>query len=409
MTLLRSTALCLCLLAGSLAGLAGDWPQLLGPDRNGISREPGPIKPWGKKGPEVLWQVDAGDGYASPVVAGGKVVLFHRLGDEDTVACFDAARGNRLWRSAYRTNYEDPLGKGNGPRATPVVAGGKVYTLGAAGQLRCVDLKKGSKVWERDLAADYDPPKGFFGLGSTPLVEGELLLVNVGAKGAGIVAFHKDTGKPAWKTTDDEASYSSPIAATVAGVRHVFFFTRTGLVSLDPVNGKVRFHKRWRSRIHASVNAAMPVFLGGDHLFLSACYGTGAVLLKVRKDGVDEVWKSQTALSCHFSTPVAVGGYLFGFEGRQEEGAKLRCIEWKTGKVRWTEDAYGCGSVVAVAGQLLVLGEGGELALLEASGRKYVEQARATVLGQPCRAHLACADGRVYARDGKKLVCWKVK
>jgi outer membrane protein assembly factor BamB len=404
-----SLALRTGLLAASLAGLAGDWPQLRGPARDGISNEVGPIKPWGRTGPEQLWQVEAGDGYASPVVAGGKVVLFHRAGNEDVVACVDAVTGKRSWRSAYPTRYEDPLGKGDGPRATPVIAAGKVFTLGAGGQLRCLDFKSGKRVWARDLAADYSAPAGFFGLACTPLVEGDRVLVNAGGRGAGIVAFHKDTGKTVWKATDDEASYSSPIAATVDGVRHAFFYTRDGLVSLDPATGTVRFRKRWRSRIHASVNAAMPLLLGGEYLFLTASYGTGAVLLKVKKDRVEEVWKSNEVLSAHFSTPVAVGAYLFGFEGRQEEGAKLRCIEWKSGKVRWTEDAYGCGSVIAVGQQLIVLGEGGELALLEASGAKYAEQAKATVLTRPVRAHLALADGRLYARDGKKWVCWRVK
>jgi outer membrane protein assembly factor BamB len=151
------------------------------------------------------------------------------------------------------------------------------------------------------------------------------------------------------------------------------------------------------------------VLLGGDHLFLSSSYGTGAVVLKVKKDGVEEVWKNDSSLSCHFSTPVVVGEQLYGFEGRQEEGAKLRCIDWKTGKVRWTEPGYGCGSLIAAGKKLFVLSESGELVLLSASADKHDEKARASVLGAPCRAHLALANGLLYGRDGKKLVCWKVK
>jgi outer membrane protein assembly factor BamB len=393
----------------SLAVAAADWPQLLGPGRDGRTIETDLIDTFPAKGPAVAWQRDVGEGYASPAIAGGRLILFHRQGDEDVVECLDAVAGTPRWRHAYATSYEDGFGKGNGPRATPVIAGERVYTHGAAGQLHCLDLKSGKKVWARKLADDYELKPSFFGVGTTPLVEGKLLLVNVGASGAGIVAFDAETGKERWRATDHEASYSSPVAATVGGVRQVIFFTREGLVMLDPETGKVRASKRWRSRNHASVNAATPVLLPGDHLFLTASYNTGAVLLKLRKDGVEEVWKNDTSLSSHFGTPVAVDEQLYGFDGRQEEGASLRCIDWKTGRVRWTEAGYGCGSLIAAGKKLFVLSEHGELVLLNANPAKHDEVARARVLGSPCRAHLALADGRLYGRDGRKLVCWKVK
>jgi outer membrane protein assembly factor BamB len=393
----------------AIAGLAGDWPQLLGPDRNGISNEKDLVNSFGKDGPPVVWQHAVGDGYASPAIAGGKLVIFHRVEDDDTIECLSAATGKPQWKYTYRTDYRDALGKGDGPRSTPVISGNNVYTLGAAGQLLCLNVRTGTKVWQKDLLKSYTVPQSYFGVGATPLIEGKLLLVNVGGEGAGIVAFDRDTGKEVWKASEDGASYSSPIAATIDGIRHVFFFTRQGLVSLDPADGKVRASKRWRARYDASVNAAMPVLLGGKYLLLTASYETGAVLLKVRKDGVDEEWKSKTALSAHFSTPVAVGDQLYGFEGRQEVGAQLRCIDWKTGKVRWTEPGFGCGSIIAAGKKLFVLSESGELALVEATGERYQEKARAAVLGAPCRAHMALADGLLYARDRGKLVCWKVK
>jgi outer membrane protein assembly factor BamB len=392
-----------------VGALGADWPQLLGPGRNGVSAEEGLVDGWPAKGPPVVWRRAAGEGYASPVVAAGRLILFHRLGDADTVECLDAATGERRWKFAYPTRYEDAYGKGNGPRSTPVIALGKVYTLGADGHLHCLDLKTGKKVWERKLLDEYTVKPSFFGVGTTPIVEGKLLLVNVGGEGAGVVAFDAETGKERWKVTDQEASYASPIAATVGGERRVFFFTREGLLVVDPAAGKVRFFKRWRSRFSASVNAASPVLLGGDRLFLSACYGTGAVLLKREKDVFEEVWKNDTSLSCHFGTPVAVGEQLYGFHGRQEEGASLRCIDWKTGRVRWTEAGYGCGSILACGKKLIVLSEGGELALVSANPEKYDERARASVLGRPCRANLALAGGLLYARDGKELVCLKVK
>lgn len=404
----RITAILVLFAAGSAH--AGDWPQLLGPARDGHSAEKGLLESWPARGPAVAWRRDVGQGYASPVVSAGRLILFHRVTDDEVIECLDAATGKRQWIVTSPTNYSDPLGKGDGPRSTPVIAGGRVYTLGPAGNLTCLDLKTGKKLWGKALLADYTVRPSYFGVGTTPLAEGKNLLVNVGGEsGTGIVALDLATGKQAWKATDDDASYASPTAATIDGVRHVFFFTREGLVSLDPATGKERFRKRWRARIDASVNAASPVLLGKDHLFLSACYGTGAIVLKVKKDGIAEVWKGTESLNCHFGTPVAVGDQLYGFEGRQEEGGKLRCIDWKTGKVRWTEDRYGCGSLITAGDKLFVLGEDGELGLVKVNPKRYEEKARLSVLDKPVRANLALANGMLYGRGPRKLVCWKVK
>lgn len=396
------------LLICAVMGMAADWPQFLGPARDATSAEKGLAASWPEKGPPVLWEREVGEGYSAPVISGGKLVLLHRVGDEELVECLDAATGKPIWKHADPTSYDDPLGKGNGPRSTPLIDGSKVYTLGPAGRLLCLKLATGGKVWQRDLLSDYEVPRSFFGVGTSPLIEGDLVLINVGSREAGIVAFDKNAGKEVWKATGQEASYASPIAATLDGVRQAIFFTREGLVSLDPATGTVRFTKRWRSRNNASVNAATPLVIDG-HIFLSACYNTGAILLKVRKDGVDEVWSGDDSLSCHFSTPVYRDSFLYGFHGRQEEGAVLACVEAKTGKVRWTEKGYGCGALLLADGRLIALSEAGDLALIEPSPDKYTELSRASVLSRPFRSHLALSDGRLYARDNKKLVCWNIR
>ncbi len=400
--------LCLAALVALAAG--ADWPQFLGPARNATSPETGLLASWPRKGPPVAWEKEVGEGFSSPVVAGGRLILFHRVDDDEVVECLDAATGKEIWKHKTPTAYQDPLGKGNGPRSTPAVSGGRVYTLSPGGVLLGLNLEDGKKVWQRALLEDYDlVERSYFGVGTSPLIEGDLVLVNVGGRGAGIVAFDKTTGKEVWKSTSQGASYASPLAATLDGVRQALFFTREGFVSLDPATGDVRSAKRWRSRNNASVNAASPVVFDG-HVFLSACYETGGLLLRVKKDGVEKVWSNDESLSCHFSTPVYHDGHLYGFHGRQDvEGGKLRCIEAKTGKVCWTADDYGCGSLVLADGRLVVLSERGELALVEPDGEKYRELARASVLTGPIRAHLALADGRLYARDGRKLVCWNLK
>jgi outer membrane protein assembly factor BamB len=406
------TILLLCLsvfICGSFS-FAADWPQWLGQERNGVSAETGLLAGWPKEGPPVLWDKAVGEGYSGPVVAGGALILFHRVGASEVVECLDAASGKPRWQFSYPTSYRDLLGKGNGPRSTPLIAGGRVYTLGAEGRMHCLELENGKKVWERALNDDYHVRQGFFGVGTSPLLEGELLWVNVGGKDAGIVALDRNTGKEVYRATNHEASYSSPVAATLDSVRQVLFFTREGLVALDPDKGTVRSSLHWRSRMNASVNAATPLVLDG-HLFLSASYDTGAILLHVRKDGVNRIWSNDESLSAHYGTPVRRDDFLYGFDGRQEMemGARLRCIEWQTGKVRWTRDGFGCGSMVLAEGNLIVLTENGELVLVEATPDGYKEKARAAVLGSPCRAQLALADGRLYGRDDKKLVCWNLK
>jgi outer membrane protein assembly factor BamB len=408
-SVLRAGGTWLTLLILIPAASAADWPQFLGPTRNGISTETGLMKSWPEKGPPVIWEHEVGEGYSGPVVSGDTVIIFHRVGDEEVVEALDAATGKPRWKFSYGTTYRDLLGKGDGPRSTPLVADGKVYTLGAEGALHCLDLKDGKKVWEKWLAQAYAMRPSYFGVGTSPILEGDLLLVNVGARRAGIVAFDKASGKEVWKATDDEASYSSPVGATIGGERHVIFFTRTGLIDLNPKDGKVRFSKRWRSRMEASVNAAAPLVIG-DQLFLSASYGTGAVLLRITKDGAEEVWKGQESLSAHYNTPVHKDGYLYGIDGRQEQGARLRCVELKTGHYRWEKERFGCASLILADGQIIALTENGDLVLIEPATDDYHEKGRANVLKDgPCRAEIALADGRLYGRDGKRLVCWNLR
>ena len=405
-----------------------DWPQFLGPNRDGVSSETGPIAPWPKVGPPLVWERKVGAGFSGPVVvdvlfggvAGQRLILFHRVGDDEVIDCVHADSGKPDWTFRYSTSYRDDFGFDEGPRATPAASGNRIYTLGAEGVLTCLDLETGKKLWQRNVNEDYQVRKGFFGVGGSPLVEGGLVLVNVGGKGAGVVAFDKETGKEVWKATDQEASYASPVAATIDGVRQAVFFTREGFVALDPATGKVLSSKRWRARIAASVNAATPLVLDG-HVFVSTCYDTGALLLRVGKDRADEVWNSDEVLSCHYNTPVRLGdrlgeplgGLLVGLHGRQEFGVELRCIEWKTGKVRWSEKKFGCASLIRVGeqavAQIVALTEAGHLVLFAASADGYREQARAAVLESPCRPQIALARGRLYARDTKRLVCLNLK
>src|SRR5262247_3296252 len=263
------------LCASALDAAPFDWPQFLGPDRNGTYSGPPLSETWGASGPKVVWRKQVGQGFAGPAVVQGRVLLFHRVGNNETLESLDAKTGASQWQYTYPTSYRDDFGFDEGPRAVPVVADGVVYTFGAEGQLHAVDLAKGTRLWSEDTMKRFGVPKGFFGAAGSPLVEDGRVIANIGGAKAGIVAFEAKTGKVLWSATDDAASYSSGIGATIAGRRYAVFLTRNGLVGLDPGGGQVRFQRPWRARQAASVNAATPV-INGDQIFLSAEYGPGA-------------------------------------------------------------------------------------------------------------------------------------
>jgi outer membrane protein assembly factor BamB len=321
------------------------------------------------------------------------------------VDCLQTGSGKQIWRFAYPTAYKDDFGFDPGPRATPTLAAGKVYTFGAEGQLHCLDLGTGAKLWNVDTKERFQAGKGFFGMACSPLVHDGKVFLNIGgADSAGIVAFDAATGELRWKATPDEASYSSPVPALLEGKPRLLFLTRNRLLSLDPANGEISFEFPWRARAHASVNAASPLIVG-DLIFLSASYQVGAALLRARAKSVRQLWASDEALSNHYATSVHRDGFVYGFHGRQEYGPAFRCIELATGNVRWHQESFGAGTVLLAADKLVVLKEDGQLFLVEASPSAYRELGRAQVLPNGTRAYPALADGKLYARSKEKLAC----
>jgi outer membrane protein assembly factor BamB len=389
--------------------IAQDWPQFLGPNRNGSTTVTNLAARWPKEGPPVRWQRAVGAGFAGPVVAAGRLILFHRLGDKETIECLDAKAGKELWRNDYPTHYRDDFGFDEGPRATPAIASDRVYTFGAEGALHCWDFGTGEQRWSVDTKKTFAAPKGFFGMACSPLVEAGAVIVNIGGReGAGIVAFDARTGQVLWKATEDEASYSSPAAASLNGKRVVLVITREALVALRPAAGKILFRYEWRPPMSASVSAATPLVVG-DEIFISASYGTGASLLRFKESGLQKIWSTDDALSNHYATSVYRDGFLYGFDGRADPGFQpepnLRCVEWKTGQVRWGERGLGAGTVTLVNQDLLVLTDKGQLLKAPARPAAFQPTDRAQILPFTVRAHPALADGLFYARSKDKLIC----
>ncbi len=389
--------------AAGVALLAQDWPQFLGPTRNGTYSGVQLADTWPAGGPARLWQRPVGAGFAGPAVVGDRVILFHRVGASEVVEALSVESGATLWRYDYTTTYRDDFGFDEGPRSVPVVADGRVYVFGAQGQLHAVDLETGEGVWSLDTHERYAVAKGFFGAAGSPLVEDGRLIANVGGRRGGIVAFDARTGAELWTATTDEASYSSPVGATFGGRRHALFFTRNGLVGLDPESGAVLFERRWRSRLGASVNAATPLVVG-ERIFISSSYGTGAALFRVEGSALVEEWAGDDSMTNHYATAVVRDGVLYGYHGRQEYGPSLRAVDLRTGEVRWSEERFGAGSITLAGGRLVILRESGELLLAEASPDGFRPLAAAAILPGVVRAYPALADGRLYARNGDTLV-----
>jgi outer membrane protein assembly factor BamB len=373
-----------------------DWASFLGPTHNAISTE---TKLSRTLPPPLVWEFPKGTSYSSPAIAGGRLVFIHRVANEEVVECMDPETGAGKWQFKYGTVFEDRYGYNNGPRASPVIDGQRVYTMGAEGRLHCLDIASGKVIWKRDLRTDYRVPQDFFGTASTPLVEGQLLIVNVGAPGGPCVAaFDTSSGKEVWRAGKGWGpSYASPIPAPVHSKRRVFVFAggeseppTGGLMSIDPATGGVDFSFPWRSRSYESVNASCPVVFD-NKVFISASYRTGGALLEIRPDLSHRVvWRTQE-FGLHWNTPIYRDGYLYGFDGRNEPDASLACIDVTTGKAvwrempEWTDTLAGRpqevstyrGSLLAVDGAYLCLGELGHLLWLELTPKGYKQLSRA--------------------------------
>lgn len=373
-----------------------DWPQLLGPNRNGIYTDSDVAWP-----SSVAWEKEVGAGFAAPVIVNGKVILFHRKGKKEIVDAWEAATGKTLWTFDYPTNYKDDFGFDDGPRSAPTVADGKVFTFGAEGALHAIDLNTGIKLWRVDVHKQYNVEKGYFGAGCSPLIYDGKLFLNIGSKKAGIGAFDPATGKNIWKATNHEMSYSSPASAKFG----IIFFTREGIVVADKDTGKIIYEKHWRARAHASANAASPI-VDGNLLFISSNYAVGAIVVDFSTSPPTELWSGDDAISAHYATPVLKDGFLYGLHGPTQTGQELRAVEMKTGKVAWKMLAGpGGGTVTLLKDHLMFLRDDGQLFKIKPNPEKLEVVGNFKVLDGKIRAFPAIGNGLVCIRNTKVLAC----
>jgi len=409
-----------------------DWPGFLGVNRDGKSPEQGILKDWSNGRLKKVWEIDTGEGYGIGSVAGGRYFHFDRQDGNARLRCIQAETGKLIWDFSYPSVYRDMYGYDSGPRASPLIEQDRVFIYGVEGELHCLNAITGTQVWRVGTAKSFGVIQNFFGVGSSPAILGDTLLVMVGGSGgepgtvqptempdvqpagSAVVGFDTQTGRVKFKAGDDLASYSSIKVAKFNGHDIALAWARNRLLGIDPISGRVDFEFDWRARDLESVNASTPVVNDGK-IFLTECYGPGGVLLDYGGGEPSEVWsdkkRRKKSLSAHWNTPVLHQGFLYGSSGRNSGDATLRCVELATGKVAWSKDGFSRASATLIDGHLIVLGEYGELALIKATAEQYVEVTRlgpesGIKLGAPCWAAPIVSHGLMIVRGKNKVVCF---
>ena len=385
--------------------LGADWPGWRGPNRDAISPDTGINKDWNANAPKELWRVKVGDlGHAGPAVADGKVFILDHKGSEDIVRAIDLSTGKDVWK----TRYEDASKQNYGfSRATPLVENGKVCTVSFNGNVHCLDAKDGKILWKKSLVGDFGgrAPQWMFAM--SPVIDGEKLILVTGATGGDVIAVNKDTGDVLWKGGGgDLPGYSTPVVATLAGKRQYLVFMANALTGVDAADGKRLWKFQWQTEY--DVNAATPIVVGDDSVFITSGYNRGCALVKVTADAATKVWENKNIKS-HFNSPVLSGGYLYG----TSDPGDLVCLDAKTGNVVWKQDGFEKGGLLAIDGVIIAQdGRRGTLVMCELSPKGYKELGRINAFPK-CRqrawAPPIVADKKLIARDMSELVCYDLK
>lgn len=380
--------------AGQKAPQAGEWPNWRGPSHNGISTETDWSTSWPEGGPKVLWKASVGTGFSSVAVSGGRVYTMGNIQDTDYLWCFDAKTGRKVWDPV---TYPSKLGAGEyegGTHCTPAVDGDRVYIFSKWGLLQCVDAATGKGVWKVDLPEKYGVEAARWHFASSPLIVGNLVIVNAGAAG---MAFDKAKGSLVWKSGSGTTGYSTPVPFTQGGVPAVAMFGADELLAVRTDNGKVLWRTPWVTKY--AVNAADPI-IQGDSFFISSGYNRGCSLVKATGDKAETVWENRSMRN-HFNSCVLHNGFLYGFDE-----IELKCLEWNTGKEKWAHRGLGKGSLVLAGDKLIVLSDNGKLVVATASDKGFQPVAEAKVLGGKCWTSPVLAGGHIYCRNAAgDLVC----
>jgi outer membrane protein assembly factor BamB len=397
----------LAISAGALAlatmgASAGDWPRWRGPELNGISAEKSWSTSWPASGPKQLWKAAVGTGFSSFAVSQGRVFTLGNVDGTDSVYALDAATGRELWKHSYACPLGPKYYEG-GPGATPTVDGERVYTLSKRGHVFCFEASSGKALWQKDLEQELGVKVPEWGFASSPLIDGGSVILNVGSAGT---ALDKASGRVVWTSGKDAAGYATAVPFEHRGQRCVALFAGRELVAVKIATGTVVWRFPWKSGY--DINAADPI-VAGRQMFISS-WDQGAALLDISGPAPEAVWRKKT-MGNHFNSCVLWNGFLYGIDGNTDRpGIELRCVDLKTGEIRWAQAGIGLGSLMLADERLIVLGDKGELVIADASPEGFKPRARAQVLGGKCWTAPVLANGHIYCRNAKgDVVCVEVR
>jgi outer membrane protein assembly factor BamB len=381
-----------------------DWPDFRGPARDGYFR--GAIRTdWPAGGLTPMWKQPAGGGYASFVAERGRAYTIEQRGPREVVAAYDIATGRELWTHAWDARFSEMMG-GDGPRATPTLSGGRLYALGGAGELRALDAASGRLIWRTNILDDAGAENLQWGMAAAPLIVDDTVIATPGGSGGrSVIAYDRATGTRAWSALDDMASYSSPMLVTIGGVRQILVFTALRLVGITPGDGRVLWEYPWRTS--PDVNASQPLLVGGNRIFLSTGYGKGAAVIELTPEGdrfaVREVWRN-IRMKNQFTSSVLHEGFIYGLDE-----AILACVDAATGDLKWKGGRYGYGQVMLASGHLIVLTEGGDMALVRATPDRHDEITRFKVFDARTWNHPAIAGGILLVRNLAEMAAFDLR
>ena len=380
------------------------WPDFRGPARDGRSAEV--IRTdWPAGGLPQLWKQPIGLGYSSFVVAGGRAFTIEQRRREEVVAAYDIETGRELWTNVWEGEFVESMG-GDGPRATPTYHDGRVYALGALGELRSLDAATGKVIWRRNILEDNRASNLEWGMSAAPLVvDDKLIVLPGGSGGRSVVAYDRATGEPIWRALDDRQAYVSPMLVTLAGVRQVLIVSAVRAVGLDPASGTLLWEYPWPTG--QGINVAQPVLLGDDRVFLSASYGQGAAVFELRRDGerftTRMVWEN-SRMKNKFTSSLLHEGHLYGLDE-----SILACIDTATGEQKWKGGRYGYGQPILAGGHLIVLTESGDVVLVKATPERHEEVARFPAIEGKTWNHPVIANGRLLVRNLREMAAYDIR
>ena len=375
------------------------WTSFRGPNRDGNYQEMTILTNWPSQGLTPIWKQPIGQGYSSFSVADGRAYTIEQRRGQEVVTAYDVATGRELWKQGWNALYSDSTG--DGPRTTPTWDDGRIYALGATGELRCLDAKTGSVIWGKNILKENGASNLSWAMAASPLVvDNNVIVLPGGGGGKSVVAYNKMSGAPVWKALDDTQAYVSPMLVTLSGRRQIVVVTANRVVGLTPENGSLLWSYPWDTSM--GINVSQPIVVGPNRFFISAGYGKGAALVEVNGGNARTIWEN-TNMKNKFNSSVVYEGHAYGLD----EGI-LSCVELSSGARKWKGGRYGYGQVLLASGHLIISAENGELVLVKATPQQHTEVARFQALNGKTWNYPAIAGGKLLIRNANEMAAFNI-